>query len=141
MLCDISACQTNFFRLLVVVNNPFTHRKDSYSLSPIDVAFFQFQNSSDIVLKNRVSLYGKICARKTLDVFLLVARFELGSPLKMILQSECSTFMLARPGARQFCFSTFSGYDFTSCMQCIKSNVSLSILGSLFHFFHWNPKH
>ena len=35
-LGDINACRVNIFRLFVVVNNPFTPRKDSYSLLPVD---------------------------------------------------------------------------------------------------------
>ena len=43
VLRDIHACWNNFFRLLVVVDNPFTQRKDSYSWCSIDGALFNFR--------------------------------------------------------------------------------------------------
>ena len=59
VLPDISACRTNFFILLVAVNNPFTQRKDSHSLSPINGALFNsrisvtyFEESGSHLIKN-----------------------------------------------------------------------------------------
>ena len=74
VLREISAFVTHFFRLFDVVNNPFTQRKDSYSLSPIDGDSF---NSSDIYwwigFVHTVKL---IRTQTTLGVLLLEAGLE-----------------------------------------------------------------
>ena len=72
----------NFFILLVVVNNPLTQRKDSYSLSPIDGTFVQFQISNDIFWRIGSSFVQKVLRKKLLASFFLDAAFELGSPIK-----------------------------------------------------------
>ena len=75
-------CMAYFFWLFLVVNNPFTQRKDSYSTSPIDGASLQFRIPVTFFEEWGVRLNEKlICAWKTISLLLLEAGFELGSPL------------------------------------------------------------
>ena len=95
-MAETSACMAHFFKLLNVVNNPFSQRKESYSLLPVDGALsipvtYYFEES--------VSCLNAYVWENSWRPF---AVFELGSPLETILQSKGSTSELAGP-AKLFC--------------------------------------
>ena len=82
VLHDISACWTNFFRLLVVVNNPFTQRKDSYSWSPINGALFNFRFPVTYFEKFGSRFMQKFVLRKLLASFCWMLDSNSGPPWK-----------------------------------------------------------
>ena len=75
----------------MLFNNPLGQRKYSYSLLPVDgtlsIPMTYFEES--------VSCLNAYVRKNSWHLF---AGFGLGSPLEMILRSECSTSELAGPG-------------------------------------------
>ena len=92
LLRDVIARVTHFFRLFVVVINPFSQRKDSYSSLPVDGPL----SIPVKYLKESVSWLMRIISRVK-NSWRPFVGLELGFPLEMILRSKCSISELAGP--------------------------------------------
>ena len=103
MLCDLIACLAKFCQVKVGIN-PFTQRKDSYSLSPVDSAHFQRHYFEEL----KLHMNAKIILLHVKNSWRTAASYS--GLVETILRRNYSISELASPGISNIRMATKCKY-------------------------------